>query len=67
MTLEQITLDRAVCTLKMSASIIKMAKDLLPPEKAEEMDLDNVIARNLELATKARELSDEMSLTTQNT
>jgi len=43
----------------MSASIIKMAKDLLPPEKAEEMDLDNVIARNLELAAKARELSEQ--------
>ena len=58
-TLEQITLDGTACTLKMSASIIKMARDLLPPEKAEEMDLDNVIARNLELAAKARELSEQ--------
>jgi len=37
-----------------------MAKDLLPPEKAEEMNLDQVIARNLELAARARELSDAM-------
>ena len=60
MTLEQMTLDGTVHSLKFNASLIKMAKDLLPPEKAEEMNLDQVIARNLELAARARELSDAM-------
>jgi hypothetical protein len=58
-TLEQITLDGTVDTLKLSASMIKVAKDLLPPETTCEMDLDHLIARNLELAEKARQLTDE--------
>jgi hypothetical protein len=58
-TLEQITLDGAVDTLKLSASVIKVAKDLLPPEATREMDLDTIIARNLELADKAKHLIDE--------
>ena len=59
-TLEQITLDGTIDTLKLSASAIKIAKDILPPEKTMKLGLDEIIARNLDLAAKARQLSEKL-------
>lgn len=59
-TIDQIHLDGTVSMLKISASALQLAKDILPPEKTADTNFDSIISRNLELAEKAMALSREM-------
>jgi hypothetical protein len=53
LTLEQIILDDVADQLLFNASALELAKALLTPEQVAEMGLENIIARDLELAEKA--------------
>lgn len=60
MMIDQITLDGTADILKVSASALQLAKDMLPPERTADLNFESVIAGNREVAERIMAFSKEM-------
>ena len=59
---QQIFLSGAAFQVKIAASALRFARDLMTPEQAAKMpcDIDKEIAEGLELAARAKKMAEEM-------
>jgi len=60
MTIDQIMLDGTAGILKVSASALQLAKDMLPPEQTADLNFDSVISGNREVAERLMAFSKKM-------
>jgi len=62
---QQILLKGAACQMKIAASLLRYAQNVMTPEEVEQIDFDfeNGVAKGFELAERAMQMAEELKTT----